>query len=141
MNKYWDMLFADYIEVTTSNGDVKKILPQRTNNSMEQLFRSTKHDERKKSGTKSLCKQMKSMHPQRPLVKNLKNPDYLKIILNGKATLTERFAQIDAKLVQEEMKKDREIAKKYHKGMVKLFKIRRFPEKLFVNSSNHQLAA
>jgi len=141
INKYWEMLFADPIEVTPSNGEVIEILPQRTNNLMEQSFRSTKHDERKKSGTKSLRKQMRSMHPQRPLVKNLENPDYLKIILNGKASLTDRFADIDAKLVQEEMKKEREVAQKYHKGMSKVFKIPNLPAILNRKSANGALAA
>ncbi|GAG62251.1 unnamed protein product, partial [marine sediment metagenome] len=86
-------------------------------------------------------KQMKSMHPQRPLIKNLSNPEYHNIILNGKANLAERFADIDAKLVQEEMKKEREVAMKYHKGMGKVFKIPRLPEKLFSKLSKNKLAA
>ena len=40
-----------------------------------------------------------------PLVKNLSNPEYVKIILNGHDTLEERFAEIDEKLVRQAMKK------------------------------------
>ena len=40
-----------------------------------------------------------------PLVKNLSNPAYVKIILNGHDTLEDRFAEIDEKLVRQEMKK------------------------------------
>ena len=40
-----------------------------------------------------------------PLVKNLSNPEYMKIILNGHNTLEERFAEIDEKLVRQEMYK------------------------------------
>jgi len=141
IDKYWENLFADSIEVRSSSGEVSIILPQRTNNSMEQLFRSVKKDDRKKSGTKSLRKEMKSMHPQRPLIKNLKNAGYLNIILNGKANLAERFADIDARLVQEEMKKEREIARKYHKGMAKIFRIPLLPEKLGIESTKKCLAA
>ena len=40
-----------------------------------------------------------------PLVKNLSNPQYVEIILNGHNTLEDRFAEIDEKLVRQEMKK------------------------------------
>jgi hypothetical protein len=35
------------------------------------------------------------MLAQTPLIKNLENPQYMEIILNGKVTLAERFAEID----------------------------------------------
>jgi len=35
------------------------------------------------------------MFAQTPLVKNLDNPQYMNVILNGKATLPERFSEID----------------------------------------------
>jgi hypothetical protein len=37
-------------------------------------------------------------------VKNLSNPEYVEIILNGHNTLEDRFAEIDEKLVRQEMK-------------------------------------
>ena len=40
-----------------------------------------------------------------PLVKNLSNPQYVQIILNGHNTLEDRFAEINEKLVRQEMKK------------------------------------
>ena len=40
-----------------------------------------------------------------PLIKNLENPDYVKIILDGNETLEKRFAEIDAKLVREQLRK------------------------------------
>ncbi len=40
-----------------------------------------------------------------PLVKNLSNPQYMKIILNGHNTLEDRFAEINEKLVRQELKK------------------------------------
>jgi menaquinone-dependent protoporphyrinogen IX oxidase len=82
MDKYWEKLFADPIMVTTANG----------------MYRS-------KSGTQSLNKVIKAMLADTPLVKNLSNPEYLKIILNGHDTLEERFAEIDERLVRQEMKK------------------------------------
>jgi len=38
-------------------------------------------------------------------VKNLSNPEYLKIILNGHDSLEDRFAEIDEKFVRQQMKK------------------------------------
>ncbi|MCP4002515.1 MAG: hypothetical protein GY727_16565 [Gammaproteobacteria bacterium] len=40
-------------------------------------------------------KTLKTMLAQTPLVKNLENPQYMEIILNGKVSLAERFAEID----------------------------------------------
>ena len=40
-----------------------------------------------------------------PLVKNLDNKDYMDILLDGKDSLEERFAEIDTKLVREELLK------------------------------------
>jgi hypothetical protein len=60
---------------------------------------------RSKAGTQSLNKVIKAMLADTPLVKNLSNPEYVKIILNGHNTLEDRFAEIDEKLVRQEMKK------------------------------------
>ena len=94
INKYWDKLFADPIQVITKEGTVT-LQPQRTNNIMEQFFRYLKRQERKRSGHHALSKTLKTMFAQTPLVKNLDNPQYMKVILNGKGTLAERFAEID----------------------------------------------
>jgi hypothetical protein len=40
-----------------------------------------------------------------PLVKNLDNEEYQHILLGGCTTLAERFAQIDEKMVQAELKR------------------------------------
>ena len=53
----------------------------------------------------SLNKMLKAILVDTPLVQNLKNAEYMKIILNGSPNLAERFSQIDAHLVQEEMVK------------------------------------
>ncbi len=60
---------------------------------------------RSKAGTQSLNKVIKAMLADTALVKNLSNPEYVKIILNGHNTLEDRFAEIDEKLVRQEMKK------------------------------------
>ena len=104
IDKYWEKLFADPIMVTTANGEQIWILPQRTNNILERFFRDLKRMYRSKSGTRSLNKVIKAMLVDTPLVKNLSKPEYVEIILNGHNTLEERFAEIDEKLVREQMK-------------------------------------
>jgi hypothetical protein len=105
IDKYWEKLFADPIMVTTVNGEKILVQPQRTNNILERFFRDIKRMYRSKSGTQSLNKVIKAMLADTPLVKNLSNPEYVQIILNGHNTLEDRFAEIDEKLVRQEMKK------------------------------------
>jgi len=104
IDKYWEKLFADPIMVTTANGEQILILPQRTNNILERFFRDLKRMYRSKSGTQSLNKVIKAMLADTPLVKNLSKPEYVEIILNGHDTLEDRFAEIDEKLVREQIK-------------------------------------
>ena len=101
LEQYWDKLFCDPIMVETLKGK-RTIHPQRTNNLMEQFFRFFKRVFRKKSGTRPLGRTMKALIADTPLVRNLENPDYGKIILNGKRSLEERFAEIDAHIVRKE---------------------------------------
>jgi hypothetical protein len=105
IDQYWEKLFADPIVIDTQNGKLF-ILPQRTNNILEGLFRDFKRRFRKKSGLNTLSRNLKSILAQTPLIKNLENKEYLKIILNGKERLEERFAEIDGKLVREELLKE-----------------------------------
>ncbi|MCP3679178.1 MAG: transposase, partial [Gammaproteobacteria bacterium] len=86
LDKYREKLFADPIQVNTPAGIIS-IQPQRTNNILERFFRDFKRGYRRRSGNHSLSKAIKAMIADTPLVKNLENPDYMKIILNGKNTL------------------------------------------------------
>jgi hypothetical protein len=123
IDKYWEKLFADPIMVTTANGEKILVQPQRTNNILERFFRDVKRMYRSKAGTKSLNKVIKAMLADTPLVKNLSNPEYVKIILNGHDTLEERFAEIDEKLVRQEMKRSED-----HQGIsARMKKILRKP--------------
>ena len=107
IDKYWEKLFADPIPITTPDGD-RTVQPQRTNNILERFFRDEKRRSRKKTGMASLNKMLKALLADTPLVQNLKNAEYMKIILNGCPNLAERFSQIDAHLVQKEMTKAEE---------------------------------
>ena len=112
IDKYWQKLFADPIMVTAANGEKILVQPQRTNNILERFFRDVKRMYRSKAGTQSLNKVIKAMLADTPLVKNLSNPEYVKVILNGHNTLEDRFAEIDEKLVRQEMKKSED-----HQGL------------------------
>ncbi|NQU53732.1 MAG: transposase [Bacteroidetes bacterium] len=124
IDKYWEKLFADPITVETPHGKTT-IQPQRTNNILERFFRNIRYGYRKKSGNNTMSKTLKAMLADTPLVKNLKNEKYLKIILNGKATLEERFAEIDAKIVRQEMNKSQD---DFEKIPLKVKKIIKRPE-------------
>jgi len=103
LDKYWEKLFADPLVVNTPEGQIT-IAPQRTNNILEKFFRNEKRRGRKKSGTASLNKTLKAILVDTPLVRNLENDEYHRIILNGCSTLAERFAQIDEKTAREQLK-------------------------------------
>ena len=101
---YWEKLFADPIEVDTPQGQVT-LQPQRTNNLLERFFRDIKRSCRRKNGTHSMNKKLRTMLADTPLVKNLENKDYLEILLSGNTTLEERFSEIDVNTIREELKK------------------------------------
>ncbi len=94
IDKYREKLFADPITVQTPRG-ARLIQPQRTNNIMERLFRDFRHGARRRTGHNSISPLLQGMIADTLLVRNLENSSYLKILLNGQATLEERFAQID----------------------------------------------
>ena len=93
IDKYGDKLFSDPITVNTPNGLIT-IYPQRTNNILERFFREARHAHRRKTGNDSMSGTLQAMLANTPLVKNLDNPAYMEILLDGKATLEELFAQL-----------------------------------------------
>ena len=108
VEKYKDRLFTDGVDCVDAEGKKVHIQPERTNNLLERFFRGEKRGLRKRTGCKSLSQAFKTMVAETPYVKNLGNAEYEKVILNGKANLAERFAEIDCKQVQIAMKKHHE---------------------------------
>ncbi len=102
IKKYWNKLFSDPIIVRICGKDVK-IQPQRTNNIMEQFFRKLKRIFLRKSGANSMTETLETILPSVTFVNNLKNNQYMKILLNGKETLEERFADIDSKIIRKKL--------------------------------------
>ncbi len=94
IDAYKNQLFADPIVVSTVAGKML-IQPQRTNNIMERFFRMLMRGFRKRNGFNSVERILKAMLPDTPLVMNLKNEDYMRMILGEGKTLEQRFAELD----------------------------------------------
>jgi len=129
IDAYWEKLFAEPIAVNTPHGRVF-IQPQRTNNTLERFFRDFKRRNRKKSGTVSLTKTLRTILSDTLLVKNLDNEEYLNIILDGCNTLEERFSKIDSNMVVEEFKKAKKKSERLHPELKKMIREPKFLEKL-----------
>lgn len=121
LDKYWEKLFSDPIEISV-NGKDSFIQPQRTNNILEQFFRTIRRAHRRTTGNNSMCKKLQTMFADTPLVKNLDNPDYMRIILNGKKSLEEKFAEIDHKEISTKMADARKVDSKIPRHVKKLIR-------------------
>jgi hypothetical protein len=143
IDKYWEKLFADPIQVDTPEGKVA-IQPQRTNNIMERFFRDFKTGYRRKSGHNGLSKTLQAMLADTPLVKNLQNETYLKILLDGKPTLESRFAEIDIEPVRKQLNDSRKSLEKIPATIKKIIAKPRLPQiitDLFHAGATHEAVA
>jgi hypothetical protein len=129
IDKYWNKLFADPIRVSTDDGP-KLIQPQRTNNILERFFRDFKRGHRQREGTASLTKMLRSILAETPLVKNLDNEEYVKILLDGCQTLEERFAKIDSKLAQKSLRESQQNAERISPELKKMIRHPDFQNKI-----------
>jgi len=129
IDKYQDKLFADPITVKTSSGTIK-IQPQRTNNILEQLFRSIKRINRRKTGNAASSRMLRAMLAETPLVRNLQNPDYMKILLNGKSAIEEVFAEIEIDVLRREFRKAQNDPEKIPAKLKSLIAAPDYPAKL-----------
>ena len=131
IDKYKDKLFADPIAVQTPGGRLL-IQPQRTNNVMERFFRDWRRGARRRTGQNSISRFLQSMIADTPLVRNLENPRYLKVLLNGQTTLEERFVQIDVETVRKELQAAKASLEKVPPKIRKLIAVPTFPETICV---------
>ena len=129
MDTYGEKLFADPIIAETAAGTML-IQPQRTNNILEQFFRKLMRTYRKKNGFNSMERVLKTMLPDTPLAMNLQNSEYMRILLAGKKTLEQRFADIDAKEVRRSLEESRAGASTIHPQLKKLIKIPDLPKSI-----------
>ena len=129
IDRYWEKLFADPITVQTPSGPMD-IHPQRTNNILEQFFRSLKRASRRKTGNASSGRMLRTMLAETPLVRNLENPNYMKLLLNGNASLEEVFAEIEIKTLRETFHEAQKSPEKIPAKLKPLIDMPQLPEKL-----------
>ena len=129
LDKYGEKLFADPIKVKTPKGPLL-IQPQRTNNLMERFFRDFRRGARRRTGHNSISRFLQSMVADTPLIKNLDNPHYLKILLNGQANLEDRFAQTDMETVRQELSAAQRSEERVPLAIRQLITLPAFPEAL-----------
>ena len=129
IDKYWEKLFCDPIKVATTQGDTF-IQPQRTNNILEQFFRSMRRSYRRTTGNNSMRKKLQSIMADTPLVKNLENTEYLQLMLNGKGSLEEAFAEICQQDVISKMKEAKKDEPKLPRNVLLLIRQKETMQKL-----------
>lgn len=129
IDKYWPKLFADPITVQTPSGPIR-IQPQRTNNILEQFFRGLKRANRRRTGNASSRRMLQTILAETPLVRNLENPAYMKILLNGKSSLESVFSNIDIKSFREAFRVAQDAPEKIPTQLKPLIAMPDFPEKL-----------
>jgi len=129
IDKYLEKLFADPITVDGPNGKIR-IQPQRTNNIMEQYFRNFKRGNRRKTGNNSSSLMLQNMLAQTPLVRNLQNPEYMKILLDGKTSIEELFADIEITRLRQELKNAQQNPEKIPAKIKSIINEPKYPEKL-----------
>lgn len=115
IQRHEDGLFRAPLRVTTAAGTERIIHPQRTNNIMEHFFRDIGRNERRRTGLTLSARRLNTMLPHMPLVCNLQNPAYMELLLDGSATLEERFSRIDPAEVRNSLaaaKSDRQVFSK-----------------------------
>ncbi len=126
---YREKLFADPIVVKTAAGTIL-IQPQRTNNILEQFFRKLMRGYRKKNGFNSVENVLKTMLPDTPLAMNLKNSEYMQILLAGKTTLEQRFAEVDATEIRRKLAESRNRMSSVHPQLKKLIRLPDLPQSI-----------
>ena len=129
IDQYWEKLFADPITAKTPAGPIR-IQPQRTNNILEQFFRSLKRANRRRTGNASSSRMLRTILAETPLVRNLENPSYMRILLGGKASLEEVFAEVDIDTFRDAFREAQDVPEKIPSKLKPLIAMPDFPEKL-----------
>ena len=73
---------------------------------------------------------LQNMLAQTPLVRNLKNPEYMKLLLDGKTTIEEVFAEIEITQLRQELKNAQQNPEKIPAKIKNLINEPQYPEKL-----------
>jgi hypothetical protein len=102
LEKYWDKLFSDPIEIEI-DGNPRTIFIHRTNNLIEQHFRRLNYGWRRVHGNSSVKKDLISIPEALPLVMNLKNKAYLKLIFDDEFRIAQKFSEIDVGIIRKKL--------------------------------------
>lgn len=129
IDKYREKLFCDPVKISTPEGD-SFIQPQRTNNILEQFFRGMRRSYRRATGNNSMCKKLQSIIADTPLVKNLDNPEYMDVILDGKESLEDAFADISQQEVMRKMQDAKKDEAKIPRNVLLLIRQKETMQKL-----------
>jgi hypothetical protein len=129
IDQYWEKLFADPIAVQTAAGTVL-IQPQRTNNILEQFFRTLKRAHRRRTGNAASGRMLRTILAETPLVQNLQNPHYMSILLNAKASLEELFADIEIDTLRKTFREAQDDPERIPAKLKPIIAMSDFPEKL-----------
>lgn len=93
MDEHGDNLWGHVIRLPEEVGGVRLI--DRTNWLLETFFKGMKHEERRRSGRKNLMQDIECMPGDTPLVYNLRDPEYVRLICGSLDKLHEAFAELD----------------------------------------------
>jgi hypothetical protein len=100
INKYGERLFVDPLVVEV-NDRKRTFFIHRTNNIVEHLFRWLNYGFRRIHGNHSIRRNLENIPEHLPLVENLKNPDYMKLIFGEEINVAEKFSEIDVNIIRE----------------------------------------
>jgi len=129
IDMYWEKLFADPICVATPTGTLL-IQPQRTNNILEQFFRSLKRANRRRTGNATTSRMLRTILAETPLIRNLNNRHYMKLLLHEKASLEELFAKIQIDVFRAAFREAQVAPEKVPSNLKPIIAMPDFPEKL-----------
>ena len=73
---------------------------------------------------------LRTILAETPLVRNLENPSYTRILLNGKASLEEVFAEVDIDTFRDAFREAQNVPEKIPSKLKPLIAMPDFPEKL-----------
>jgi hypothetical protein len=135
--KYWDKLFADPF-IAEVNGENKMFFIHRTNNIMEQQFRLFAYSYRRIHGNRSIRRNLENIPEYLPLVANLKNPDYVKLVFRDESNMAKKFSESDVKIIRTMVTKHHNKQKKLVSNKIKREVLR---QALFKNQLKFAFAA
>ncbi len=92
--KHGDYLWGHEMDLPDEVGGGIRLV-DRTNNILESFFDGMKHDERRRSGRKSLAQDLEQLPAGAPLAYNLQDPQYVEILCGSLERLPEAFALLD----------------------------------------------